>query len=377
MTTFSDLEISPVFVTALGVDKITEPTPIQAKAIPALLAGKNAYLSSETGTGKTLAYLLPLFAHIDPVQRALQAIVVVPSHELAVQICDLGRALAQNANAEIRLLALIGGTSLKRQVEKLKNKPHMVVGTPGRIKELIDLRKVRPHTVETVVIDEADRLLMRENLAAIDRIIKSTLPQRQLVFVSATKQAESSQQAEVLAPDLVQIDAGPNRINPAIEHAYIECQKRDKPVVLRKLLHALRPERAIVFLHKNDNTEELTAKLLHHKISAVDLHGSQDNSRRRTAISDFRRAAANVLVASDIAARGLDIRGVSHVVNYDIPTRSKDYLHRVGRTSRAGSQGYAVSLMAPPELRLVARYEKELGIAVRAASLQRGVFTVD
>jgi len=377
MTTFSDLGILSVLESALATEEITEPMPIQVTAIPALVAGKSAYVSSETGTGKTLAYLLPLFSQIDPAQRILQSIIVVPTHELAMQIGELGRSLAQKSGLEIRLQELIGGASVKRQLEKLKSKPHVIIGTPGRINELIDMRKIKPHTVKNIIIDEADRLLSGDSLVAIQKIIKSTLRERQLVFVSATTQAESSKETEALAPDLVQLHAGSDQINTAIEHSYIECEERDKPDILRKLLSAIGPERAIVFVHRNANAEEITAKLVHHKIAAVDLHGAQDNSRRRKAIDDFRNAVANVMIASDIAARGLDISGVSHVFNFDIPTQSKDYLHRVGRTSRAGSQGYAVSLMTEQEIRLLKRYRNELGIAIGVGHLYRGVFSVD
>ena len=377
MMSFSDLGIAPALESALAADGITEPTAIQVEAIPALLAGKNAYLSSETGTGKTLAYLLPLFAQIDPGQRTLQVIIVVPTHELAMQIFAVGRDLAQQAGLHIRVQALIGGVSTKRQLEKLKSKPHIIVGTPGRISELIKIRKIKPHTVKSIIVDEVDRLLVGESLTEIRGIIKATLRERRLVFVSATQRAETSQEAAVLAPDLVQIRAGADQVNAAIEHFYIECEERDKPEVLRKLLRALRPERAIVFMHRNANAEVLAAKLAHHQIAVVDLHGAHDNARRKKAIDDFRQADAKVLIASDIAARGLDIRGVSHVFNFDIPTQSKDYLHRVGRTSRAGSAGCAVSLMTAQELRLVKRYRSELDIALRVGHLSGGVFNVE
>ena len=377
MMSFSDLGIIPALESALAADGITEPTAIQVEAIPALLAGKNAYLSSETGTGKTLAYLLPLFAQIDPGQRTLQVIIVVPTHELAMQIFAVGRDLAQQAGLHIRVQALIGGVSTKRQLEKLKSKPHIIVGTPGRISELIKIRKIKPHTVKSIIVDEVDRLLVGESLTEIRGIIKATLRERRLVFVSATQRAETSQEAAVLAPDLVQIRAGADQVHAAIEHFYIECEERDKPEVLRKLLRALRPERAIVFMHRTANAEVLAAKLAYHQIAVVDLHGAHDNARRKKAIDDFRQADAKVLIASDIAARGLDIRGVSHVFNFDIPTQSKDYLHRVGRTSRAGSAGCAVSLMTAQELRLVKRYRSELDIALRVGHLSGGVFNVE
>ena len=376
MPTFSELGLVPVLESALSINKITEPTAIQVSAIPTLLASKNTYISAPTGTGKTLAYILPLFSKMDPAQRSLQAIIVVPTHELAMQISEVGRSLAQTTALPIRLQVLIGGVALKRQVEKLKQKPHIIIGTPGRINELINLRKIKAHTVKHIIIDEVDRLLFGDNLGTIQKIVKATLRERQLIFVSATKQKQSTQEATALAADLVHIDADSDQVNSAIKHAYIECEQRDKPNILRKLLRALQPERAIVFLHRNANAEEITAKLVHHKILAVDLHGTQDNLQRKKAIDAFRKALANVLIASDVAARGLDITGVSHVFNFDVPTQSKDYLHRVGRTSRAGSPGYAISIVTTQELRLVKRYIKELDITIDAARLDRGTFNL-
>ena len=377
MATFSELGIPPALESALAADDITDPTPIQNEAIPVLLAGGDAYISSETGTGKTLAYLLPALVRVDPTQRALQAVVVVPTHELAMQICDVGRDLAQKSGLALRFQALIGGVSTKRQLEKLKDKPQIIVGTPGRIDELIKGRKLKPHTVKSVIVDEVDRLLSGESLNEVKSIIKSTLRERQLVFVSATQRPETTQEAEALAADLVQVHAGADQVNAAIEHFYIECEERDKAEVLRKLLHALDPERAIVFMHRSANAEILASKLAHHKVAVVDLHGAKDNAQRKKAMDDFRSAVAKVLIASDIAARGLDIRGVSHVFNFDIPTQSKDYLHRVGRTSRAGSRGCAVSLVTAQEVRLTKRYTSELGIEMRAGRLAGGVFAAD
>ena len=377
MPTFSELGLVPVLESALSINEITEPTAIQINAIPNLLANKNAYISAPTGTGKTLAYILPLFSKVDPAQRSLQTIIVVPTHELAMQISEVVHSLVQTTALPIRLQVLIGGVALKRQVEKLKQKPHIIIGTPGRINELINLKKIKAHTVKHIIIDEVDRLLLGDSLGAIKKIVKATLRDRQLIFVSATKQIESTQEATTLAADLVHIDAGSDQVNSAIEHAYIECEQRDKPDLLRKLLRALHPERAIVFLHRNANAEQITAKLAHHKILAVDLHGNKDNLHRKKAIDAFRKALANVLIASDIAARGLDITGVSHVFNFDIPAQSKDYLHRVGRSSRAGSPGYAISLVTTQELRLIKRYIKELDITIHAARLDRGTFIIN
>ena len=377
MTTFSDLGITSALESALATDGITEPTAIQLAAIPTLLEGSDAYLSSETETGKTLAYLLPALSRIDPSQRTLQTMVIVPTHELAVQICEVARDLARSAGLEIRGQALIDGVSPKRQLEKLKKKPHLIVGTLGRVAELIQEKKLKPHTARHLIIDEADRILFGDSLETIHRIIKSTLRERQLIFVSATQHPESTREATALAPNLPEIQAAATKVNAAIEHFSIECEKRDKPDVVRKLIHALQPERTIVFLHRNEDAEIVAAKLAHHKIPAVDLHGAHDKDDRKRAIQDFRKAKATVLITSDVAARGLDIKGVSHVVNFDIPTRSNDYLHRVGRTSRAGSKGTAISPMTEKEQRLAKRYQDDLGIEIRSGHLHEGRFNID
>jgi ATP-dependent RNA helicase DeaD len=363
--TFAELDVDPELVAALARQQITEPTAIQIAALPVLLAGKDAYLNAETGTGKTLAYLLPIFCRLDAKQEATQVVIVAPTHELAIQIqrqcCDL----AQNAGWPIRSLLLIGGTSMDRQIGKLKTRPHIVVGSPGRIRELIAAGKLKAHAVRDVVIDEADRMLVAEGLPAIRAIIQATPTVRQLIFASATEQRESADAIATLAPDVVMLRAGAAPVNENIEHLYVVCEGRDKPEMLRKLLHALRPERAMVFVHRNETAENVAAKLAHHKIPVADLHAASDKRDRKKAMDGFRSAQVHVLIASDVAARGLDIKGVTHIVNFDVPTQSKAYLHRVGRTARAGAKGQAVTLMTGDEVRLVRRYEKELGIVMR------------
>jgi len=362
----------PVLEEALAQGAITEPTAIQAKAIPVLLEGRNATVSSETGTGKTLAYVLPLFCQIDPAMRSLQAIVLVPTHELAMQIHGEAQQLAQRSGLGLRVQALIGGVSAKRQLEKLKQKPHLVVGSAGRIGELIGMGKLKVHTVRTVVIDETDRMLSDDALPAVRKVIKATLRERQLVFVSATEQAESARVAESLAPGLVRVHTGCNRVVRTIEHCYLACEERDKPGVLASLIHAVHPERAIVFVHRNEDAEIIAAKLAHRNVAAADLHSSRDKTTRQRALGDFRSGRVRILVASDVAARGLDVEGVTHIINVDAPSQSKAYLHRTGRTARAGASGCAVSLMTTQETRLVRRYEKELGIVMVPMRLSGG-----
>lgn len=370
--TFAELGLRSELTKALAVENIAVPMPIQTQAIPLLLAGKSAYFNSETGTGKTLAYLLPLFQRIDPLLPATQLIVVVPTHELAIQIQRQAGALAVNSGLPIRSVLLIGGTLMQRQIDKLKKKPQVVIGSPGRIRDLITLGKVKAHLVRSVVLDEADRLLTAESLASVRMIVKSTPPARQLVCVSATEQGDATREATALAPGLAMIRAGSARVNSDIEHLYIVCEARDKPDWLRKLIHAFKPERALVFVHRNENAEVIASKLAHHKIKVADLHGAFTKVERKKAMDDFRGNRVNVLISSDVAARGLDIKGITHIFNLDIPSESMAYLHRVGRTARAGAKGCAVSLLTDRDLRLVRRFEQELGISMSPILLRQG-----
>jgi ATP-dependent RNA helicase DeaD len=369
---FTDLRLPPELVAALDKRQITQPTPIQTAALPVLLDGKDAYLHAETGTGKTLAYLLPLFCRADAGLAATQIVIVAPTHELAIQIQRQASELAQDSGRALRSVLLIGGTPTERQIEKLKKKPHLVIGSPGRIGELIAKGKLKTRDVHAVVIDEADLLLGEEYLPAVLAIIRATPPGRQLVFASATKERHASAAIGELAPQLVMLKAGAAPVNANIEHLYLECEERDKPDELRKLLHAIEPERALVFVHRNDMAERVAAKLAHHHIPAADLTAGNDKLLRKQAMDGFRSGAIRVLIASDVATRGLDIKGVDLVVNLDVPTLSKAYLHRTGRTGRAGARGLAVSLVSEPEQRMIRRYQQELHIALQQVRLRGG-----
>lgn len=374
--TFTELQLAPELIAALEQQQISRPTPIQSAALPVLLAGRDAYLHAETGTGKTLAYLLPIFCRLDSGQAATQTVIVAPTHELAIQIHRQCGELAQNAGWPLRSLLLIGGTSTQRQIDKLKKKPHLVVGSPGRIAELLAKGKLKAQHVRSIVIDEADRLLSEESLLAVRAIIQAAPRTRQLIFASATLEGQSTAIAKEWAPELLMLQAGAVAVNENIEHLYLVCEERDKPDELRKLLHALAPERAIVFVHRNDLAEKIALKLAHHKIPAADLNAALDKEDRKHAMDGFRKAQIRVLIASDLAARGLDIRGVTHIFNFDVPTLSQAYLHRAGRTGRAGAKGLAVTLMTETEARLVRRYQEELGIDMQCVRMREGKVVV-
>ena len=357
--TFAELGLPPELVEALAKRQLTQPTPIQVEAIPPLLAGADAYLHAPTGTGKTLAYLLPVFARITP-DAATQVLIVAPTHELAIQIQRVCGELTTN----VKTILLVGGTSIDRQLEKLKKKPPVAIGTLGRIDELIRMGKLKTAALKCVVVDEADRMWVPENLPALRRLLA---PGRQLICASATIPAPDSG-----IPDLDVLQAGDEPVNENIEHFYLVCEERDKPEVLRKLLHALEPERAIVFVKQGETVEDVAARLEHHKIPAVALHAAGDKFGRKHAMEEFRSGRVPVMVASDVGARGLDIQGVTHVINLDAPSQSMAYLHRVGRSARGSSTGQAVTLVTESELNRIRRYEAELGVLVQAMRLREG-----
>jgi superfamily II DNA/RNA helicase len=369
---FTDLSLPPDLLTALAKQQISEPSPIQIAAIPPLAAGKDAYLRAETGTGKTLAYLLPLFTRIERAQAATQVVIVAPTHELAIQIHRQSCELALNAALPIRSVLLIGGTATDRQIDKLKAKPHIVVGSPGRIAELIERGKLKTAHIRAVVIDEADRLLNEESLDWIQQIVRAAPQTRQLIFASATIEQQTRRVLESLTRDVLMLRAGDAAVNENIEHLFLVCENRDKPDMLRKLLHAFNVPRSIVFVHRNDVAEEVASKLTHHKLVVADLNSELSKMERKRAMDGIRSGAIRIMIASDIAARGLNIPGVTHIFNLDIPTMSKAYLHRVGRTARAGAKGTAVSLVTEAEGRLIRRFEQDLAISVQRICVRNG-----
>ncbi len=370
--TFAELGLPPEALAALEKLALTAPTPIQAVAMPALLAGQSAYLNAPTGTGKTLAYLVPLFCRIAPLEAATQVVIVAPTHELAIQIQRLCGDLAAHAGWPLRSVLLVGGTAIDRQLDKLKKKPHVAIGTLGRIHDLVKMGKLKTRALRAVVIDEADRMWVPENLGAIRNLLAAAPSGLQVVLASATLPAEGMAAFTGAVPGLVMLKAGDEPVNENITHYYLVGEERDKPELLRKLLHALQPERAMVFVKHGDAVEDVAARLAHHGVPAAALHAAGDKFGRQRAMEDFRAGRVPVLVASDVGARGLDIQGITHVINLDAPSQSMAYLHRVGRGARGTATSQAVTLVTPQELRWIRRYEAELGILVQAMRLREG-----
>ena len=374
---FSELGISTDLELALAKESIVTPTPIQEKAAPEILSGNDVYISSETGSGKTLAYLLPLLTKLNFATKDLQLVILTPTHELASQIQDQLISLKQNSGLDMRSQLLIGSASTKRQIEKLKKKPHVIVGSAGRILELTKIKKLKVHKVETVVIDEADNMLYGDKIDVIHNILDTMLRGRQIILASATNQSEANKAIHSISEQMVQVHTKSNTVCDTIEHIYLSAHENEKPKTLVRIIKACNPERAIVFTHKNETAKRTARNLSDNGIKVGEIHGECDKLSRVKAIEQFKRGKIQVLVASDMAARGLDVKGVSHIFNVDVPSKSKDYLHRAGRTGRAGANGYCISLMSGEEEKIGRRYERELDITLKKALVAEGEITLD
>lgn len=373
---FDKLGLGPQLVEGLKKQGITVPTAVQTAAIPAALENKDVIGQSPTGSGKTLAFLLPVFQRIDAGKREMQAIILAPTHELVMQIEKQAKLLAQSSGLPITSTAIIGEVNITRQIEKLREKPNIIVGSPGRVLELIKKRKINAQTVRAIVIDEGDRLLDEHNLATVREVIKTTLRDRQLMLFSATISEKTLKTAGELMkePQVVSI-ADEGRISPNISHMYVVAEQRDKLEVLRKLVASIKPERAIVFINKSDELQLATAKLQYHHLNAFDISGGASKEDRKKALEGFRRGDIQLLVASDLAARGLDIKGVTHIFNLDIPEDPRAYLHRAGRTGRVEEPGTAISIVTEKEVAFIRKCERELKIKIVEKTISRGMVT--
>jgi superfamily II DNA/RNA helicase len=372
-TTFSELRLNSNLIEGLIKANITVPTDIQIKAIPSALENKDIIGESQTGSGKTLAYLLPIFQKIDSSKREMQAIILAPTHELVMQIDHEVKLLAENSGIPITSTPIIGDVNKLRQIEKLKEKPHIIVGSTGRILELIKAKKISAHTVKTIVIDEGDRLFDDKNIGAVKDVIKTTMRDRQLMIFSATigEKAITTARSLMKEPEVISIEAK-FQVNPDIAHQYIVVEQRDKIEMLRKLVAAAKPKKAIVFINRSEDTDITTMKLQYHNLKAYGIHGSATKEERQKAMEDFRSGKLQLLIASDIAARGLDIKDVTHIFNLDLPVETKDYLHRVGRTGRAGKQGTAIAIVTEKETSIIRRYERDFDIIIQKVDVFKG-----
>lgn len=351
--------------------KITEPTKVQQKIIPLLLEGKNLVFQSETGTGKTFAYLLPLIARLQknaetekPNEKYVKIIVCAPTFELSSQI-----KMAVQSISSVKTALFIGGAPIKRQTEALKEKPEIAIGTPARLVELIRLKKLKTQHVDAIVFDEADRLVKKELVQECSEL-KNLVPQNaQVVACTATidngtRKFFSNSEIEILPKE--------NVLEKNITHWAIYAETRDKIETLRKFLAAENPEKALVFASRADQVENIYSKLKYKKVECASLYAKADKQARKAAIDRFRSGKEHILITSDLGARGLDISGITHVIQMDLPSAPDFFIHRAGRTARAGKTGINVVIGDEYEMNAFAALEKKLGIKVFPKEIRNG-----
>ena len=347
---FSDLPLAPALFQGLDAFGHTTLTPIQAQSLPALLAGRDVIAQAPTGSGKTAAFGLALLHHLDPADIQVQALVLCPTRELADQVGKHVRRLATGI-ANLKLLVLTGGMALGPQLASLEqHAPHVVVGTPGRIQELLRKRALDLRGVRVLVLDEADRMLDMGFEEPIREIMKATPMQRQTLLFSATWPDAIRELGRKAMRDPFEVSVGGDEAPPAIEQLFFEVEPAQKPAALAGLLIEHNPDSAVVFCNMRRDADEVAASLAHIGFSAAALHGDMEQRDRDEVLVRFGNRSCNVLVASDVAARGLDINDLGAVFNYELPTDPDVYLHRIGRTGRAGKAGLALSLVSAREM---------------------------
>jgi superfamily II DNA/RNA helicase len=348
----------------------TTPTSIQEEAIPLALDGKDIIAESPTGSGKTLAYLLPIIEKIDSHIQGVQAVILASSHELVMQIHQEIQKWTKEIN--ITSASFIGGTNIKRQVEKLKKKPQIIVGTPGRMLELIKIKKVKMHQVKQIVLDEADQLLVKEHLNTVSNIISSALAERQILLYSATlsNDLENSVKEWMNNPQVIRIEKEVSA--PKVDYVYFVSDARDKIDLLRKI-GRIENMKGIAFMRDIGNINVLAQKLTYKGFSFGILHSDTKKQEREKAIKSFKEGEYPLLIATDVAARGLDIKGITHVIHMDLPEEVRQFIHRSGRTGRVGStSGTVFSIVTPPEEKKLLQFAKKLDINIEKKVFVRG-----
>jgi ATP-dependent RNA helicase RhlE len=356
---FRELGVSARVVDALAARSITEPFAIQARALPDALAGLDILAKSPTGSGKTLAFAIPIVERTAKNDRRPGALVLVPTRELAQQVTDELTAVARPK--DLKVAAVYGGVPLRSQADRARS-AHVLVATPGRLQDLIERRMVDLASVRILILDEADRMLDMGFKPQVDRIVKRLPRNRQTMFFSATLDGEVGELAReyTTTPSRYEADLPTDREAGEITHRFVAVRPENK---VETLVEHLRKTDGLtlVFVRTKRGAEHLARKLARHQVPAAAMHGNMSQPARQRALERFESGKVPVLVATDVAARGLDIDDIAHVVNYDPPEEDKGYVHRTGRTGRAGRDGIAVTFVLPDQQAETSRVANRLG----------------
>jgi ATP-dependent RNA helicase DeaD len=348
LSTFAEFGLESDVLQAISDMGFEEATPIQAQAIPVALAGKDMIGQAQTGTGKTAAFGVPLISKIDAKEERIVALIMAPTRELAIQVAEEIEKLGRFKG--IRSLAIYGGQDISRQIRSLKRKPQIIIGTPGRLLDHINRKTIRLDDVRTVILDEADEMLDMGFMDDIQSILKLVPEDRQTMLFSATMPSNIQRLAQQFLRNPEHISVMSKTVSaPMIQQFYVEIQERMKFDGLCRLLDMEPPELAIIFGRTKRRVAELSEALMKRGYAVDGLHGDLSQNQRDTVMRKFRDGSIDVLVATDVAARGLDVSGVTHVINFDLPQDPESYVHRIGRTGRAGKEGTSWSFVTARE----------------------------
>ncbi|MFZ5641868.1 MAG: DEAD/DEAH box helicase [Bacillota bacterium] len=349
MPTFYEIGLSQEVIRATTNMGFEEMTPIQEHTIPVVMEGRDIIGQAQTGTGKTAAFGIPLVERLEIEAANIGGLVITPTRELAVQVAEEINKIGQFKG--VRALPIYGGQDINRQIRTLKTKPQIIVGTPGRLMDHMRRKTIRLQQVAMIVLDEADEMLNMGFIEDIKTILRGVPEERQTLLFSATmpKPIQELAQRFMKNPEFISIKAKEVTV-PNTEQHYIEVQEKQKFDVLCRLLDIQSPELAIIFGRTKKRVDELSEALNKRGYSAEGIHGDLTQAKRDSVLRHFREGVTEILVATDVAARGLDISGVTHVYNFDIPQDPESYVHRIGRTGRAGKAGLATMLVTPREL---------------------------
>jgi len=359
MNAFAALGVAEDLTALLKLQGIKMPTPIQQASIPSIFKGKDLIGRSQTGTGKTLAYLLPVIQRVDKDRGATQVLILTPTRELSKQVFDVFRPFALKLGLDG--VDIIGGRTIENQLQKLKRDPQVIIGTPGRLLDHIRRKSLDLSQVKTVILDEADQMLANGFREDIEALVDETPKKRQLLLFSATMPEEAVRLARKYMKHPAFIDVSEKTAASTVEQRVYETTKPRKFKLLVRHLTEMNPYMAVVFCNTREEAHEIAGKLQEETDFVVDeIHGDMSQGQRNQVIREFEKAKTQILVASDIAARGLDVEGITHVFNYDIPRNLEYYVHRIGRTGRAGTKGIAITYATPEDGSLLRKLEKSI-----------------
>ena len=362
---FSDLGLSPALLTAIQRANYDTPYPIQVEAIPAVLQQKDILGLAPTGSGKTAAYILPILQQLlqqeAPRDRQVPVLVLVPTRELAIQVAEVTENFSRFLPRRIKSLAIFGGVSINPQMMKLGG-VEILIATPGRLIDLVGRNSVGISRIQTLVIDEADKLLQMGFREEMDHLLELTPKKKQTLLFSATQDQELTSLIQQLLKNPVEIQVAPTDFTPdAIHQEAYRVSPETKGPFLRQLIQSGDWKQILVFASSIRTADNMVVKLIKNGIQAVAFHGDKSQGARTEALAKFKSGKTRVLVATDLAARGIDIQGLPLVINYELPRSPKDYIHRIGRTGRAGATGHAISLITPEEQHHFKVIQKKMG----------------